>query len=102
GERQCAVGIVAKAIVGQRFGKRAIAGELVLRRMNAALQLVDVKAVRGLERFRMLDELRGGAYLAAARLGIRIAEEQVARELDGVAHLAAKKRVHGHAELLAD
>ena len=34
--------------------------------------------------------------------GIVVAEEEVARELDRVAQLAAEQRVHGHAELLAD
>ena len=50
----------------------------------------------------MRDELLGRAHLAALRLRVVVAEEQVARELDRVAQLAAEQRVHRHAELLAD
>ena len=49
----------------------------------------------------MRDELLRRAHLAVARGGFGVAEEQVARELDRVAQLAAQQRVHGHAELLA-
>ena len=102
GERQRAVRVVAKALAGQRRGERAIARELVRRRIDAAFQLVRREAVRRLERARVGDELLGRAHLALAGFGIGVAEEEIARELDGVAQLAAEQRMDGHAELLAD
>ena len=100
-ERQRGIGVVAKALAGQRRRQRAIAGELVRRRIDAALQLVRREAVRRLERRRVGDELLRRAHFALAGDGIGVAEEEIARELDGVAQLAAEQRVHGHAELLA-
>ena len=95
------VRVVAEALAGQRRGERAVAGELVRGRVDAALELVRREAVLRLERRRVRDELLRRAHLALARDRIGVAEEQVARELDGVAQLAAEQRVHGHAELLA-
>src|SRR6266542_3573057 len=101
GERERAVRVVAEAVAGQCAGKRAIAGELVRRRVDAALQLVYAKAVSGLQRTRVRDELLGDAHFAFTGLRVRVTEEQIRRELNGVANLAAEKRMHGHAELLS-
>src|SRR5439155_18258595 len=65
-------------------------------------QLVDAKAMGGLKRLRGSDELLGRAHFAAASFPIGIAEEQVACEFDGVAKLAAEKRVDRNAELVPD
>ena len=54
----------------------------------------------GLERFRVGDELFGSPHFAAAGLRVVVAKEEVARELDLVAQLAAQESVDRHAELL--
>jgi hypothetical protein len=100
GERQRAVGVVAEAVAGKRGRQRAVARELVRRRIDAALQLVHGEAVLLLQCAGVGDELLRGAHFAAAGRRIGVAEEEVARERHGVAQLAAEERVHRHAELL--
>jgi len=58
--------------------------------------------MRGLQRGRVGDELLRRADLAATGDGIGVAEEQIAREVDHRAQLAAEQRMHGNAELLPD
>ena len=101
-ERPRRVGVVAHPFAGECVRERPVARELVGGREYAALQLVRAEAVPGLEFARVGDELFRGAHLTRARRRVGVAEEEVARELDGVAQLAAEERVHGHAELLAD
>ncbi len=64
-KRERAVRIVAIAIVGKRLGERAVARELVRRRIDAAFELVHAKAVLRAQRPRVRDELLGRSHLAA-------------------------------------
>ncbi len=100
-ERQRGIRVVAEALARQRRRQRAIARELVRGRIDAALQLVRREAVRRLQRRGLGDELLRRAHFALAGHGIGVPEEEVARELDGIAELAAEERMHGYAELLA-
>ena len=100
GQRGRRVRVVAQPVLRERLGQRAVAGQLVLRRVDAALELVRAEPVRALELARVLDELLGRAHLGHVRP--RVAEEQVGGELDLVAQPAAEQVVHRHAEPLAD
>ena len=64
GKRERAVRIVAIAIVGECSRERAVARELVSRRIDAAFELVHAKTMRGAQRARVRDELLGRAHLA--------------------------------------
>jgi hypothetical protein len=75
--------------------------KLVRGRIDPALQLVRGESVRGLERRRLRDELLRRAHFALPCRRIGVAKEEVAREIDGIAQLAAQQRMHGNAELLA-
>ena len=57
--------------------------------------------MRRLQRGRFGDQLLGRAHFSLAGHGVRVPEEEVACELDGIAELPAEERVHGNAELLA-
>ena len=94
------VRVVAQAVLGEGLGQRAVAGQLVVRRVDAALELVRREAVRALELARVLDQLLGRAHLGHAVVGV--AEEQVAGERHVVAQPAAEQVVDRHAEALAD
>ena len=102
-ERQRAVGVEAQA-----FARAALRRARDSTRARASggntppFSLCVRKPCRALQRLRVRDELLGRAHFALAGRRVREAEEQVARELDVVAQLAAEERVHRDAELLAD
>ncbi len=59
------------------------------------------KAVLGLQRFGVADELIRRAHFARASLFIRQPEKQVAREFDSIANAAAEQFRNGYAKTLA-
>jgi len=97
---QSAIRVVAQAIAAQGIGERLVAGELIIRWEDAALQLVRREAVLALQRPRMRHELLGCAHFAAA-LGVGVAEEEVRRKRHGVSQLAAEQRMDRQVERFA-
>ncbi len=54
----------------------------------------------GLKLCSLRDQLLRGAHFATARFGIRVAEEEIAREVDRLAQFAAEQRMYRDAQLL--
>src|SRR5918993_478667 len=94
------VGIEPQGIFGERAGEGPVAPEFVFWRIDATLELVRGEAVLLLEPPGMLHQLVGAPDLRLPRLGIRVPEEEVAREGHPVPELAADQRVNRDSELL--
>src|SRR5918995_6287072 len=94
------VGIEPQGIFGERAGEGPVAPEFVFWRIDATLELVRGEAVLLLEPPGMLHQLVGAPDLRLPRLGIRVPEEEVAREGHPVPELAAEQRVNRDSELL--
>src|SRR5918999_4226317 len=94
------VGIEPQGIFGERAGEGPVALQFVLRRIDAALELVRGEAVLFLEFLCLLDQLVGSSDLGLPRLGIGVPEEEVASEGHPVPELTAEQRVNRDSELL--
>src|SRR5439155_9834087 len=101
-DREHRVRVEANAVLGEGLRERSEALELVIGRKDAALQLVRAEAEAAAELGGVLDELGLRAHLALARLRVRVAEEEVARERYLLAEFAPEQLVDGYTEPLAE
>ena len=102
GKRERAIRIEADAIAGAGFRNRAKCGQFVIRRIDAAFQLVRLESMLGLQRLCMRNELLERSHFALASLAIGMAKEQIARKRNRVAHAATQQITDRNAEFLSD